>query len=92
MRLFTIGDSMIAMNPSNKGPLKFNHTFQRTIGGAELNVAIGASRLGLETTFYSKVGKDEFGQHIINNLRGEGIDTDHIEQVSGKTRPFILNK
>ena len=64
MRLFTIGDSMIAMNPSNKGPLKFNHTFQRTIGGAELNVAIGASRLGLETTFYSKVGKDEFGQHI----------------------------
>ncbi|RIN91487.1 sugar kinase [Mammaliicoccus sciuri] len=84
MRLFTIGDSMIAMNPSNKGPLKFNHTFQRTIGGAELNVAIGASRLGLETTFYSKVGKDEFGQHIINNLRGEGIDTEHIEQVSGK--------
>lgn len=85
MKLFTIGDSMIAMNPKNKGPLRFNHTFERTIGGAELNVAIGASRLGLETTFYSKVGKDEFGQHIINVLRGEGIDTEIIEQVKEKS-------
>ncbi|PTI30412.1 sugar kinase [Mammaliicoccus vitulinus] len=85
MRLFTIGDSMIAMNPNNKGPLRFNHTFQRTIGGAELNVAIGASRLGLETTFYTKVGKDEFGQHIINVLRGEGIDTNTIEQIQDKS-------
>ncbi|MEY9140164.1 sugar kinase [Mammaliicoccus lentus] len=85
MKLFTIGDSMIAMNPKNKGPLRFNHTFERTIGGAELNVAIGASRLGLDTTFYSKVGKDEFGQHIINVLRGEGIDTEKIEQVKEKS-------
>ena len=59
MKLFTIGDSMIAMNPKNKGPLRFNHTFERTIGGAELNVAIGASRLGLDTTFYSKVRSEE---------------------------------
>lgn len=32
--LFTIGDSMIVMNPVNTGPLRFNHTFERTLGGA----------------------------------------------------------
>jgi 2-dehydro-3-deoxygluconokinase len=80
MRLFTIGDSMIALNPNNKGPLRFNKTFERTIAGAELNVAIGASRLGLESIFYSKVGEDEFGRYIINTLRGEAINIDNIEQ------------
>ena len=30
--LFTIGDSMIVMNPVNTGPLRFNHTFERTLG------------------------------------------------------------
>lgn len=80
--LFTIGDSMIVMNPVNTGPLRFNHTFERTLGGAELNVAIAASRLGLNTTFYSKIGSDEFGKFVINTLRGEGINTDYIELCS----------
>lgn len=84
MKLFTIGDAMITMNPGNKGPLRFNHTFHKTIGGAELNVAIGASRLGIKTTFYSKVGDDEFGQYIINTLRGEGVDVSSIKKVSNK--------
>lgn len=84
-KLFTIGDSMIVMNPLKKGPLRFNQTFERTIGGAELNVAIGASRLGLETIFYSKVGNDEFGQHIINSLRGEAININYIEKSEKKS-------
>jgi 2-dehydro-3-deoxygluconokinase len=71
-------------HPGNKGPLRFNHTFQKTIGGAELNVAIGASRLGIKTTFYSKVGDDEFGQYIINTLRGESVDVSSIKKVSNK--------
>ena len=80
MRLFTIGDSMIAMNPSNKGPLKFNHTFQRTIGGAELNVAIGASRLGLETTFIQKLVK----MNLVNILSIIYVEKVLIQIISNK--------
>ncbi|WP_332631852.1 hypothetical protein [Halalkalibacter flavus] len=39
--VMTIGDAMVSLNPQAKGPLRFVSTFERKVGGAELNVAIG---------------------------------------------------
>lgn len=74
----TIGDAMITMNPVQKGPMRFSHTFERKVGGAELNVMLGAARLGLSTGWISRVGNDEFGQYILNFMRGEGVDTTNV--------------
>ena len=46
--VITIGDAMITFNPNTKGPMKYVSTFDRKVGGAELNFTIGA-RLGLRT-------------------------------------------
>lgn len=81
--VITIGDAMIAFSPSATGPLKFVHSFERRVGGAELNVAIGCSRLGLKTGWISRLGKDEFGQYIYNFARGEGIDVSEVGLVDG---------
>ncbi|MDK2828469.1 MAG: 2-dehydro-3-deoxygluconokinase [Clostridium butyricum] len=83
MDVITIGDAMVAMCPKEKGPILFCNTFERKIGGAELNVAIGCARLGLKSGWISRLGQDDFGKHILKTVRGEGIDTSQIELVEG---------
>ncbi|CAH0343844.1 sugar kinase [Bacillus sp. CECT 9360] len=77
--IVTIGDAMITFNPVNKGPMRFVHQFERRVGGAELNVAIGCARLGLNVGWISCLGNDEFGKHILHFIKGEGIDTSQIQ-------------
>ncbi|WP_044895743.1 sugar kinase [Bacillus alveayuensis] len=87
--VLTIGDAMITFNPSSKGPLRFVHSFERKVGGAELNVAIGCARLGLKTGWISRLGNDEFGRYILHFIRGEGIDVSEVKLVDGY--PTSLN-
>ncbi len=83
MDVITIGDGMITFDPTAKGPLRFVHQFERKIGGAELNVLIGCARLGANVGWISRLGKDEFGRHIINTVRGEGIDISEVQLIEG---------
>ena len=85
----TIGDAMITFNPSVQGPLRFVESFNRKVGGAELNFAIGCARLGLNSKWVSRLGKDEFGRVIYNFTRGEGVDVSEVELVEGY--PTSLN-
>lgn len=88
-RVMTIGDAMITFNPSVQGPLRFVESFNRKVGGAELNFAIGCARLGLNSKWVSRLGKDEFGRVIYNFTRGEGVDVSKVELVEGY--PTSLN-
>ncbi|MDG5472243.1 sugar kinase [Jeotgalibacillus sp. ET6] len=81
MDVVTIGDAMVSLNPMSKGPMRYVSTFERKVGGAELNAAIGCSRLGLKTKWISRLGNDEFGRYILNFVRGEGIDTSAVTLV-----------
>ena len=78
MDIISIGDGLITFDPVSKGPLRFVNQFERKIGGAELNVLIGSARLGLKAGWISRLGKDEFGRHIVNTVRGEGIDVEEV--------------
>jgi len=83
MDVITIGDGMIAMCPKQKGPIIFSNSFERKIGGAELNVAIGCARLGLKSGWISRLGNDDFGKYILKTTRGEGIDISEVKLVDG---------
>ncbi|SEA79793.1 2-dehydro-3-deoxygluconokinase [Thalassobacillus cyri] len=87
--IITIGDAMITFDPSSTGPLRFSDSFNRKVGGAEFNVAIGCSRLGLKAGWIGRLGKDEFGRHIYNFARGEGIDVSEVKLEEGY--PTSLN-
>ncbi|WP_404455111.1 sugar kinase [Oceanobacillus kapialis] len=87
--IITIGDAMIAFNPVTTGPMRFSESFVKKVGGAELNVVIGCSRLGLSTGWISRLGNDEFGKHIRNFARGEGVDVSQVELV--ENYPTSLN-
>src|SRR5690625_2353561 len=79
--VITIGEAMIAFDPLKTGPMRFSHSFERKIGGAELNVAIGCARLGLQAGWISALGNDPFGKYIRDFARGEGIDVSQVKFV-----------
>ena len=49
-------------------------SFQRVMGGAPANVAVGVSRLGRSSAFLGCVGDDPFGCFLTAELRAEGVD------------------
>lgn len=72
--LLTLGEPLISLT-AERGRLVHSRDLTKSIGGAEVNVAIGLARLGLRARFLGRVGADPFGDEIVNTLRGEGVDT-----------------
>jgi fructokinase len=52
--------------------------FTRAPGGAPANVAVGIARLGRRATFVGRVGEDEFGRALIEELTQNGVDTSSV--------------
>ncbi|RKD22946.1 2-dehydro-3-deoxygluconokinase [Ammoniphilus oxalaticus] len=71
----TFGETMVLLNPEEMLPLEYVHRFQKQIGGAESNVAIGLCRLGHSVGWFSRLGDDPFGRFVLRFIRGEGVDT-----------------
>ena len=54
--------------------------FRRAAGGSPANVAVGLARLDAKVAFVGKIGKDAFGDHIINTFQQNNIDTSGLVQ------------
>ncbi|MBT2680499.1 carbohydrate kinase [Bacillus sp. ISL-35] len=51
-----------------------NTTFQRLLGGATVNVAVGVSRHGIPSYYLCKLGRDESSKFVDGELKKEGVD------------------
>jgi len=88
--VLTVGEAMALFVADAPGPLSSVEKFTRTSAGAELNVAVGLSRLGLKVAYVSRVGQDLFGQFLINTLQTEGIDHQHVQVDAQHPTGFML--
>ncbi|WP_233858486.1 sugar kinase [Paraburkholderia sp. HD33-4] len=70
----TIGEAMALFVADDFGPLSRVRSFTKRVAGAELNVAIGLSRLGLKVGWVSRVGEDSFGKLVLDTLAAECVD------------------
>ncbi len=76
MDLTCLGIILVDMFPVEVGkPLVEVSAFSPKPGGAPANVAVAARRMGLETAFIGKVGKDIFGNWLKDVLDQENVDT-----------------
>ncbi|QMI03464.1 sugar kinase [Citrobacter sp. RHB25-C09] len=73
--VITIGEAMAMFVATQTGELADVEQFIKRVAGAELNVATGLARLGMNVGWVSRVGNDSFGRFVINSLKKEGIDT-----------------
>lgn len=69
----TIGETMAMATSTRAGSLLHERSFDLSFGGAESNVAIGLSRLGIPATWVSRLGADTLGDLIRRELRAEGV-------------------
>ena len=53
-------------------------SFETSVGGSPVNIAIGASRLGMRAVAFTAVGDDEVGRLVRQYLRDAGVITDYI--------------
>ena len=58
---------------------------QEYLGGAALNFAVHATRLGHEVNFVSAVGKDERGRRVLQRMEEIGLSTRYVHQI--ETQP-----
>lgn len=72
--VITYGEAMAMFVATAPGPLAQATQFTKRIAGADLNVAIGLSRLGFRVGYVSRVGQDSFGEYVLETLARERID------------------
>jgi 2-dehydro-3-deoxygluconokinase len=76
--IVTFGESMIRLTPPNFQRLEQTHAFEVGISGAELNTATGLARLGMRTTWVSRLVDSPMGRMIANRAREQNVDTSNI--------------
>ena len=57
-------------------------------GGCAANAAVAIVRLGGEALLGARLGTDPLGDIILSDLRGEGVDTDLVQQTTGARSSF----
>lgn len=75
--LLSLGELLLRLSPASNERLVRGDTFQKQVGGAELNVAVGASLLGLHTGVVTKLPAHDMGNFVKNKVRSYGISDDY---------------
>lgn len=80
MKVVTFGEIMGRLSP--EGFLRFRQVMPGrlnvTFAGAEANVAVSIALLGGESAFVTALPKNELADACVANLKGLGVDTNHI--------------
>lgn len=76
--LITFGEAMIRLTSPGYMRLEHAKSLNVTVGGAEWNVAVNVSRLGLKTAWVSRLVDTWAGRLIVSEARQHGVDTSNV--------------
>jgi 2-dehydro-3-deoxygluconokinase len=86
-----IGETMLMFAPPRYELIEYSDIFRAYNGGAESNVAIGLERLGVNTSWISKISNNALGRKVVNEIRGYGVDTSRVIWTEeGRTGLFFV--
>lgn len=71
--LVTFGETMLRLSPDGGERIETTDEFRVHVGGSESNVAVAASRLGLDAVWLSKLPDTSLGRRVTRGLRANGI-------------------
>jgi ribokinase len=86
-KIAVIGSSSIDLVVSadkrpQAGETVLGNSFETVPGGKGANQAVAAARLGADVTMIGRVGDDDFGEIILENLKTNGVNTKYMEPVT----------
>ncbi|MBF4571342.1 sugar kinase [Herbiconiux sp. VKM Ac-1786] len=87
----TLGESMALIRGDGVAGLEHLATARIETGGAEGNVAVGLTRLGVDATWLGRVGDDALGRRVAGELRAEGVHVVAIVDAAAPTGLMIKN-
>ncbi len=91
MKVLCIGEALIDMICTDRGSsLSNGQNFLKKAGGAPANVAAAIAALGGKVDMAAKVGKDPFGQHLIDLLNEMGVNTQWVIQDENNFTTFAF--
>ncbi len=88
--IMLIGEPMILFMANSEGNLEDISEYSVSVAGAELNVAIGLTRLGHKAAYMTKLGNDPFGKRIVSSLNQNGISSEFVTYSSENPTGFML--
>jgi 2-dehydro-3-deoxygluconokinase len=88
--LVTFGETMLRLAPPDDTPIELAERFQVHVAGAESNVAVAAQRLGLETTWVSKLPETPPGRRVTGELRRHGVEPAVVWSTDGRQGTYYL--
>ena len=88
--LTAYGEVLLDMISREEVPLKECVNFTRYFGGSPANVLVNMQRLKNKTAFISRIGKDEFGEYLVEILENEGVNLDCLQFDQKEKTPIIF--
>ncbi len=89
--LFTLGRSSLDLYSQDVGAAFPDiRSFGAYLGGSPLNIAVGASRLGVRAALLTAVGEDQVGDFLLAGLRRENVETRYIPRKPGTRTSAVL--
>lgn len=76
--LVSFGEVMLRLSPPDKEKISHGQVFEKNAGGAELNVASGASLLGIRTAIITKLPDNKVGRFAKYKIRYGNVSDDYI--------------
>jgi 5-dehydro-2-deoxygluconokinase len=65
-------------------------SFAKSVGGSPTNIAIGTSRLGLKSGLITRVGDEQMGRFVLEQLAREGVSTKGVTTDKQRLTSLVL--
>jgi 2-dehydro-3-deoxygluconokinase len=88
-RVVTFGELLLRLSPPGEERLLESPRLEAWFGGAEANVAVGLSHLGVRADYVTRLPDNPVGDAAVQALRAEGVGTDWILRGRGGERMGI---
>ena len=84
MSFITFGEILMRLSTPHHQTFEQAQAFDIHYGGAEMNVAIGLSGLGIDTAMVTALPNNDIGDNIIQHLRRYNVNADKVKSASGR--------
>src|SRR5919197_4538730 len=81
--LVAIGEVMVRLSVPSPARFETARQLDVQIGGAEANVAAAGARLGLRSAWISALPAGPWGERVVRELAGHGVDCGFVRRLDG---------